>query len=176
MKNIAEFYIKKLIPSDKYLNVLPCKDRSLLLPEFNDAVSRSIAKFQSRYPDVEVVFVETFRSNALQLKHFKNRASKIKSNGMHHYGIAVDLAFKIEGEFSYQGDYKYLRECHEMEGLKLLGLWDAGHVQYVPVVKQADLRNTVLMSIKEFQKQNGLTPDGIVGAKTIAKAKTIYLT
>jgi len=173
MQQITNHYIYKLIVSENYNSVKPIRDRSLLVPEFNEALTRSISKFNAKYPDIEIVFVETYRSNALQAIHYKNGASKIKKNGMHHYGIAADLAFQIDGKFSYNGDYEYLRKCHEEEGLILLGLWDIGHVQFIPVSKQVDLRIEIVKGIKAFQKENGLVADGIVGPKTIAKAKEV---
>lgn len=171
MKEITEHYIKILIPNPAYNNPKPTKDRSLLVKTFNEALERSISKFNLKYPDIEVVFVETYRSNALQKIHYDNGASKIKKDGMHHYGIAADLAFKINGKFSYNGDYKHLRQCHEAEGLYLLGLWDIGHVQMIPVSEQQTLRNEVLKAVKKLQKENGLVVDGVVGPKTIGKAK-----
>lgn len=171
MKSIVAHYVAQIITSDRFNSPNACKDRTLLLKEFDEALSKSIKRFNIRYPDIEVVFVETYRSNALQKIHYDNGASKIKKDGMHHYGIAADLAFKINGKFSYNGDYEFLRHCHEAEGLHLLGAWDIGHVQFIPVSKQQNLRNEVTKAVKSFQKGNGLVPDGIVGPKTIAKAK-----
>jgi hypothetical protein len=174
MKDIANFYVQTLIKSDKYNSPNPCKDETLLVPDFLDKLKASINNFNVKYSDVEVIFVETYRSNALQLIHFNNGASKIRKNGMHHYGIAVDVAFKINGKFTYNGDYKYLRECHTEQGLNLLGAWDIGHVQYVPVSEQQVLRNVVEQAVRKFQRDNGLVVDGEVGKKTIAKAKELY--
>lgn len=174
MKAIADFYIKSLIKSDKYFSPNPVKDETLLYPPFLNKVKASISEFNKTYPNIDVIFVETYRSNTLQLTHFNNGASKIKKNGMHHYGIAVDIAFKINGKFSYNGDYKLLRECHRKQGLELLGVWDMGHVQFVKVSEQATLRNAVDRAVRNFQFDNGLTVDGVVGKKTQAKAKEIF--
>lgn len=174
MKKIAEHYLSKVITSPFYNSPNPVKDFSILFPEFRDKLSTSIYKFHQKYLDVEIVFVETYRSNILQLQHYNNGASQIKKNGMHHYAIATDIAFKINGKFTYNGDYKFLRQCHEEAGLYLLGLWDIGHVQGIPVSKQGELRKIVDSVICDFQKANGLVVDGIVGKKTIAKAKGVF--
>lgn len=173
MKSIAAHYVAKIIASDKFNNPNPCKDRNLLVKDFNEALTKSIEAFNKKYPDIEIVFVETYRSNVLQAIHYKNGASKVKKDGMHHFGIAADLAFKINGKFSYNGDYVHLRKCHEAQGLHLLGVWDQGHVQLIPVSEQQILRNEVTKAVKAFQKANGLVADGIVGPKTIAKAKAV---
>lgn len=171
---IAGFFLKSLVTSDKFLNANPVKDPALLLPAFYSKLQKSIAEFNIKYPNVEIIFVETYRSNTLQMQHFKNGASKIKKDGMHHYGIAADLAFRINGKFTYNGDYSYLRKCHKSAGLEVLGLWDIGHVQYIPVSEQSALRLTVNNAIVKFQKAYGLKPDAIPGKNTIAKAKEVY--
>lgn len=173
---IAEHYLRRLITGANFFSTKPIKDTALLFPPFLQLLQKSIDKFNVKYPAVKVVYVETYRSNALQLQHYNNGASGIKKNGMHHYGIAADLAFNINGKFTYNGDYKYLRECHTAAGLHLLGAWDIGHVQYIPANAndQAALRLTVNNAVKAFQRKHGLTADGIAGPKTIAKAKEVY--
>lgn len=173
MKAIAEHYIKNLITSPLYNSPDPIRDTTLLFTPFFDKLTLSINMFNVQYPDVKVVFVETYRSNILQLQHYNNHASKIKRNGMHHYGIAADLAFKINGQFTYKGNYDFLRSCHERAGLHLLGAWDIGHVQGIDVNGQIMLRYNVEQAVKEFQREHGLTVDGIVGKITIAKAKEV---
>lgn len=175
MKEIVDHYIQKLITSDLYYSEKPCKDSNLLVTFFREKVASAITNYQLKFPGIEVVYVETYRSNALQLKHFNNRASKIKKDGMHHYGIAADFMFKIDGHATYQGDFKSLRQCFLDEGLFLLGEWDAGHVQGIAVEDQSLLRTSVTQGIKNFQQENGLTADGIVGPNTINKAKELFL-
>jgi len=172
---ISAHFLSNLVTSDNFLSSSPVKDPALLFPLFGEKLSRSIAAFNKKYPGIEVVFVETYRSNTLQLIHYNNGASKIKKDGMHHFGIAADLAFKINGVFSYKGDYTYLRQCHANQGLNLIGAWDIGHVQYIPVSEQSALRLTVNNAVIKFQKFYDLKPDGIIGSKTIAKAKEIFL-
>lgn len=62
---------------------------------------------------------------------------------MHHFGIAADVAFYIEGEFSYRGNYEFLRKIFKDEGLTVLN-WELGHVQMIPVSEQGELRNALI--------------------------------
>jgi hypothetical protein len=171
---IASYFLTDIVTSDEFVINTPCKDTGLLFPEFWAKVQASIAAFNERYPDIEIVIVETYRSNVLQHQYYLNGASKINKDGMHHFGIAADLAFKINGKFSYQGDYEFLRTCHTAQGLHLLGLWDIGHVQFIDVADQLQLRNEVETVTRKFQSEHGLVSDGIIGPKTIAKAKEVF--
>lgn len=176
IKDVAQDYLKKVITSPFYFSKTPCKDLTILHGPFRDLLNASVSDFNEKYTDVEVLFVETYRSNTLQQMYFNSGASKIRKNGMHHYAIAVDCAFKINGKFTYNGDYKFLRQCFKDNGLSLLGLWDMGHVQYIPATAtdQNALRNEVDRAIRKFQKDNGLISDGMIGPKTIAKAKEVF--
>jgi len=174
-QQLADFHLKTLLPDDSYFSDRPVKNTALLFPDFFVKVQAAVAEWNETYPNIEVVFVETYRSNTLQMAYFNNGASKIKTNGMHHYGIGVDCAFNVNGEFTYQGDYELLRKCFEAQELHLLGSWDIGHVQMIPATlnDQQALRNTVTAAIKDFQRSNGLVVDGIPGPKTQAKAKEL---
>lgn len=174
LRDIAAHYVSKLISNPLYNSANPVRDTALLFPAFLTLLTQAIKLFNARYPDIKVVFVETYRSNTLQLIHFNNGASKIRKDGMHHFAIAVDCFFNVDGKNTYNGDYKFLRECFSQVGLTLLGLWDMGHVQMIPISDQQNLRNEVAKAVKRFQSENGLVADGIVGKKTIAKAKEIF--
>jgi hypothetical protein len=179
-QSICDWYLKKIITSPDYFNKNAVKSTDLLLPEFKSALDKANAEFNKKYPEVEIVYVETFRSNSRQLMHYNNGASKIRTNGMHHYGIAVDAFFRLDKdgdgdtELTYEGDYKFLRQCWDKQDLILLGEWDKGHAQFIQVPEQTELRRQVDYAIREFQTKYRLTRDGIVGNKTINKAREVY--
>ena len=175
MKNISDFYLHKLITNPKFNSKNPVNDANLLLPDFSIELDRCIQFYRITYPDQDISFTETYRSNALQKIHFNNGASKIKKNGMHHYGIAADCIFSINGKRTYKGDINLIRKIFRDNGLTILGMWDALHVQFVEVSAQQKLRDFVSKSISAFQRANFLEPTGEADHKTIAKAKEVFL-
>jgi hypothetical protein len=170
-KKIADFFLQKLVIHPKFNSVSYNSDQSLLFPDFLAKVKTCVAKYNDAHHGQDVTFTETYRSNALQLKHFNNGASKIKANGMHHYGIAADSIFVIGGKKTYKGDVMGLRKIYKDNGLFLLGMWDSMHVQFIPVSQQAALRTAVKDRLIAFQKANNLAQTGDADAATIAMAK-----
>jgi len=171
LKKIADFFLQTLVPQSKFNSINFNSDQSLLFPDFLVKVKSSVAKYNDAHSGQDVTFTETYRSNPLQLKHFNNGASKIKANGMHHYGIAADSIFVIGGKNTYKGDVMELRKIYKDNGLFLLGMWDSMHVQFIPVSGQAALRAAVKDKLIAFQKANGLPQTGDTDAATIAMAK-----
>ena len=93
---------------------------------------------------------------------------------MHHYGIAADCIFVVNGKRTYKGDITLLRKIYKENGLFILGTWDALHVQFMDVPNQQNLRDTVTGSIKIFQTKHNLSVTGEVDNATIAKAKQVF--
>jgi hypothetical protein len=171
MKKIADFYLQFLLKNPKFNSATPVDDQTLLVPDFFTKLQACIAQYQQKYPNQGITFTETYRSNTLQLIHFNNGASKIKKNGMHHYGIAADTIFIINNKRSYKGDVNFIRKIYKDNGLTILGMWDALHVQFITVADQQLLRDTVSKAITQFQKDNNLPQTGEANAQTIAMAK-----
>ncbi len=175
MEDIKQFFLEKLITDERYEITKPVDDQTLLLPRFLDKLKECITIYTQKYPNQSVTFTETYRSNSLQYKYFQQGASKIKADGMHHYGIATDSIFIINGKRTYKGDVMLLRKIYVDNGLTILGMWDALHVQLIPVGQQTLLRSSVINGIKTFQSQNNLLVTGLVDKATIEKAKSVFL-
>ncbi len=143
MKEIAIFFQNVLLKSKKFNSSIPVSDQDLLYPLFLAKLQACIKQYQKTYPNQSITFTETYRSNTLQMIHYNNGASKIKKNGMHHYGIAADSIFIINGKKSYKGDVMLIRKIYQANGLTILGMWDALHVQYITVGEQQGLRDEV---------------------------------
>ena len=174
MKEIAQHFLRHVITHKDFFSDKAIKDMGILFPPFREKVEAGISKFNEKYPDVKVIPVETYRSNERQMMHYNNGASKIKKDGMHHFAIAIDLAGEVKGKFTYDIDYKHLRRCIEETGLTLLGVWDMGHSQYIPVGDQGALRKACYGAVEDFQRQYGLKVDGEPGSKTATKAKEVF--
>ncbi len=142
-EKLKEHYDNTIRPSKKFYSMNPVNDLGLLFPEFLEKLIVCFAKYNEKYPEHDIYVVETYRSNELQRKYYKERKSKIRMNGMHHFGIAADVAFYIDGEFSYKGNYDFLRKIFKEEGLTVLN-WELGHVQMIPVSEQGELRNALI--------------------------------
>lgn len=174
LQQIANHYISRIITSDRYLSPNPVRDTYLLFPPFKTLLDELITLYTQNSND-EIYILETYRSNTLQLAYYNRGASKIRSNGMHHYGIAVDLVRGKSGKYlDYKLNYVLLRKLANNLGLTVLNFEDA-HYQFIPVSLQDELRSTVKTTVINFQKNNKLVPDGIVGPKTIAKANELFI-
>ena len=174
MKKIAAFFLQKILSGSKFYSPNPVDDQSFLLPDFMAKLKICIGQYKQTYPNQDITFSETYRSNTLQEKYYNNGASKIKKNGMHHYGIAADSIFIIDGKRSYKGDVMLIRKIYKDNGLSILGMWDSLHVQFIAVPDQQEMRNAVSAAISKFQKDNGLPQTGEDNAATIAKAKQVF--
>ncbi len=149
MKEIAKFFQNVLFKSKKFKSSTPVSDQDLLYPPFLAKLQACIKQYKQTHPNQDITFTETYRSNTLQMIHFNNGASKIKKNGMHHYGIAADSIFIINGKKSYKGDVMLIRKIYKDNGLTILGMWDSLHVQFIPVSEQQALRNEVAKLVVE---------------------------
>ena len=58
--------------------------------------------------DPPLMAYETYRSQARQTRLYHQRATKLKTVGVHHYGLACDLVKDIAGEPSWKGDFAFL--------------------------------------------------------------------
>lgn len=146
MKEIADFFANVIYKSDKYETQSPCNDTDLLFPPFYAIVMEMINAYQEQHETIPFV-LETYRSNTLQRIYFNRGASKIRQNGMHHYGIAVDLVGRANGQIDYEVlDYAWLRDWAKNNGLTVLD-WELAHFQFIPVASQNELRQAAADAI-----------------------------
>jgi D-alanyl-D-alanine carboxypeptidase len=92
---------------------------------------------------------ETYRSEDRQLALFNQGATKLKTVGVHHYGLACDLVKNINGEPSWKGDFGFLGKLAHANGMIWGGDWgdpggvhtflDPDHVQRCTLRRQSAL-------------------------------------
>lgn len=96
-----------------------------------------------------LILFETYRSVQRQASLFAQGATRLKTVGTHHYGIAADLVKNINGQPSWEGDFTFLGKLASKYGLIWGGDWgqpgvknsfvDADHVQRIKVDDQNQL-------------------------------------
>lgn len=98
-------------------------DLALLEPVTSAAVQKIIA--DSRVLGFEMMVFETFRSQARQLQLFAQGVTKLKTVGVHNYGLACDIVKVVGGEPSWKGDFSFLAHLARKYGLIWGGDWGA---------------------------------------------------
>lgn len=144
---MANFYNTAIRNSKTFRSDAVCKDMALLEPGTRAAVLALIAGAKEEGHDLRVL--ETYRSQTRQGALFVRKLTKLRTVGCHGYGVAVDLGVFIDGKYQTgDGPYVFLRELAREHGLisgedwghpKTGGFIDSGHVQRIPVWRQAML-------------------------------------
>lgn len=144
---MPSFYAMVIRNSKAFRSDAVCKDLGLLEPGTRKAVLAMLDGAKQAGHDLRLL--ETYRSQTRQSALFTKHATQLRTVGCHGYGVAVDFGVFIDGK--YQGDnkpYVFLRELAREHGMisgqdwghpKTGGFIDSGHVQRVPVWRQAML-------------------------------------
>jgi D-alanyl-D-alanine carboxypeptidase len=113
--------------------------RQLVLAIIADAIAQG----------VKLMVFETYRSQERQQLLFNQGATKLRTVGVHHYGLACDIVKDINGSPSWKGDFSLLGQLAHHHGLIWGGDWgtptmhhsfiDSDHVQRCSVGRQASL-------------------------------------
>jgi hypothetical protein len=98
---------------------------------------------------IAVMIFETYRSQERQQELFNNGATKLRTVGVHQFGLACDIVRVAGGEPSWKGDFSFLGQLAHSSGLIWGGDWgdptikhsfiDSVHVQRCTVARQGDL-------------------------------------
>jgi len=144
------FYTEVIAKDSRFHRTQPIHDLALLEPVTRAAVMAIIADAKKLY-GVEMMAWETYRSQERQTMLFNNKATKLKTVGVHHFGLACDIVKSINGEPSWKGDFGFLVKLSKMHGLISGKNWgqpgkphsfiDACHVQRVTLDRQKTLFN-----------------------------------
>jgi hypothetical protein len=144
---VATFYTDVISKDLRFASLTRVADPSLLEPTTRQLVERLVSSSQQM--GIEVMIYETYRSQDRQQQLFNNGASKLRTVGVHHYGLACDIVRSVGGEPSWKGDFSFLGQLAQSCGLIWGGDWgaphikhsfiDSVHVQRCTVARQGDL-------------------------------------
>jgi hypothetical protein len=144
---MSNFYTETIACSPCFRSLAPCNDAMMLEPVTRAAVQAIIADLAAK--GVRVVIGETYRSRERQQLLFRKGATKLRTVGVHHYGLACDLWIEANGEVDWHADYRVLGPAAKARGLVWGYDWgtprarhtfrDIDHVQRCAVKDQARL-------------------------------------
>ncbi len=144
---MGSFYTDVISRDARFGSMVRIGDASLLEPMTRKLVERVVTS--ARQMGIEVMIYETYRSQERQQELFNNGATKLKTVGVHHYGLACDIVRVAGGEPSWKGDFSFLGQLAQSSGLIWGGDWgaphikhsfvDSVHVQRCTVARQGDL-------------------------------------
>ena len=141
------FYTDVIQKDSRYLETSRISDLDLLEPVTRAAVQAIVADAAAMGLQLQVF--ETYRSQARQQVLWQHGATKLRTVGVHGFGLAADFAKIIDGELSWKGSWEFLGELAAKHGLIWGGTWghpelrhtfiDADHVQRITVEEQNEL-------------------------------------
>jgi hypothetical protein len=141
------FYRNVISHDPRFRSVERVGDASLLEPTTRQLVGGIISAAQQM--GIEIMIYETYRSQNRQQELFNQGATKLRTVGVHHYGLACDIVRVVSGEPSWKGDFSFLGHLAQSCGLIWGGDWgapnikhsfvDSVHVQRCTVARQGDL-------------------------------------
>src|SRR5262245_6807911 len=146
-EDVMSFYTDVIQASPLFESPDLVNDINLLEPVTRDAVLQIIE--DAKQKGIKLMVFETYRSQQRQTELFNHGASKLKTVGVHHFGLACDLVKDINGQPSWKGDFTFLKALAEDSGLIWGGDWgdstishsfvDADHVQRINISDQGKL-------------------------------------
>ncbi|MBV9992009.1 MAG: M15 family metallopeptidase [Alphaproteobacteria bacterium] len=103
---MGNFFTDVIAKDARFRSTDPVSDMALLEPTFRAQVAAIIEDAQAQ--GIALMAFETYRSQERQALLFKRGATKLMNVGVHHYGLAVDLVRKVNGQPSWDGDFRPL--------------------------------------------------------------------
>jgi hypothetical protein len=144
---MGSFYTDVISADPRFSSLKRIADPSLIEPTTRQLVESLITA--SHQMGIELMIYETYRSENRQQALFENGASKLRTVGVHHYGLACDIVRVVSGEPSWKGDFSFLGQLAHSSGLIWGGDWgdatitpsfvDSVHVQRCTVARQGSL-------------------------------------
>lgn len=138
---MSNFYLDVLQHHPKFTSAERICNPEMLEPNFRRKVLRILE--EARAHGLELMVFETYRSKQRQQRLFAAGATKLKTVGVHHFGLACDLVRCVNGQPSWGGDFRLLGHLARSHDLVWGGDWttfpDPCHVQWCAVKDQPKL-------------------------------------
>jgi len=144
---MSNFYTDVLMKDARFHSTQAIRDPLLLEPVTRAAVQAVIADAAAH--GISLMIFETYRSQERQQELFNQGATKLRTVGVHHYGLACDVVKDVGGQPSWKGVFTFLRDLGLAHGLIWGGDWgtpnqphsfvDSDHLQRCSIGRQAAL-------------------------------------
>jgi hypothetical protein len=144
---MGNFYTDVIQKDPRFESSSRIDDLALLEPVARACVQQIIA--DAANAGIKLMVFETYRSQARQSALYEQKATQLKTVGVHHYGLACDLVKDVGGEPSWKGDFKFLAKLARNSKMIWGGDWgkpnvkptlyDDDHVQRCAVARQKAL-------------------------------------
>jgi hypothetical protein len=144
---MGNFYTDVIKKDPRFKSTKRIDDLALLEPITRE-IAKQIVKDAAK-DGIKLMVFETYRSQARQAELFKQGATKLKTVGVHHYGLSCDIVKDVGGAPSWKGDWKFLGKLAKKHKMIWGGNWgkpgvkpkfyDGVHVQRCTVAKQKSL-------------------------------------
>lgn len=125
---MSNFYTDVIQQDPRFLSTARIDDVALLEPVTRAVVQAIIQDAKTHGMDLMVF--ETYRSQARQQMLFNQGATKLRTVGVHHYGLACDLVKDVGGSPSWKGDFSLLGVLAKSHGMIWGGDWGAPQVHH----------------------------------------------
>ena len=144
---MGSFYTDVISRDARFGSITRINDLTLLEPMTRQLVERLIAA--AAQTGISVMAYETYRSQERQRELFEHGVSRLRTVGVHHYGLACDIVRMVGGEPCWKGDFSFLGQLAYSLGMIWGGDWgdpsikhsfvDSVHVQRCTVARQDEL-------------------------------------
>ena len=142
------FYTDVIQKDPRFHATTSIRDVALLEPVTRVA-SQKLIQLAKERTGIELFITETYRSAERQLICFETGLSDLKEVGVHHYGLAFDVAKLVNGRAFWGGDWTFIvplaKECGLISGVD----WntpphprkriDSDHLQRCSIARQPAL-------------------------------------
>ena len=125
---MGNFYTDVISQDERFSSVKRVSDASLLEPATRELVAAIVSA--AHRMGIELMIYETYRCQDRQQELFNQGATKLRTVGVHHYGLACDIVRVVAGEPSWKGDFSFLGQLAQSSGMIWGGDWGTPHIKH----------------------------------------------